>query len=296
MNSAVKLKIAVLGATSSSGQEVLHILSDANVDFFAISRSKKTHEKENNFLWLNAFDFKNSECGVEQIDILISVAPIWKIKEYFPALEKLKCKKVVCLSSTSRFTKTESSSAYEEQVVNDLVQGEIDLQDWAENNEVNWTILRPTLIYGRSNDRNLSEIAKIINKFKFFPVFGKAEGLRQPIYVDDVAKASVLAAFSITSNNKAYNISGSEVLSYKEMVSRVFKAMGLKPRFLTINLPLFNFGLFFLKLIPKYKNWNADMVQRMNRDMVFDHLEAQKDFDFKPQAFVLTSEDVKISS
>lgn len=296
MNKSEKLTVALLGATSPSGRQALQMLSAKNINIFGISRREETSIVDNGISWLNASEFRDNKCGVEQIDILISVAPIWKIKEYFPALEKLKCKKVVCLSSTSRFTKTESSSAYEEQVVNDLVQGEIDLQDWAENNEVNWTILRPTLIYGRSNDRNLSEIAKIINKFKFFPVFGKAEGLRQPIYVDDVAKASVLAAFSMTSNNKAYNISGSEVLSYKEMVSRVFKAMGLKPRFLTINLPLFNFGLFFLKLIPKYKNWNADMVQRMNRDMVFDHLEAQKDFDFKPQAFVLTSEDVKISS
>ena len=177
-----------------------------------------------------------------------------------------------------------------------MVKGEHDLQTWASNNNVSWTVLRPTLIYGRSNDRNLSEIAKIINKFKFFPVFGKADGRRQPIYVDDVARASVLAAFCANANNKAYNISGDEVLTYKDMVSRVFVAMGLKPKFFTINLSLFNFGLFFLRKIPKYKNWNADMVQRMNRDMVFDHLEAKQDFGFEPQKFILTSDDVKLST
>src|SRR5690606_679621 len=107
---------------------------------------------------------------------------------------------------------------------------------------ISWTVLRPTLIYGRSTDRNLSEIVKIIRKLRFFPLFGKAQGLRQPIYVDDVAGACVQAAFSANAANKAYNISGAEQLSYKEMVTRVFAAMGQKPRLLTINLAFFNFA------------------------------------------------------
>ena len=293
MNSSTKLNVAVLGATSPAGQQVLRFLSAEDVNIFAISRNPNK-QNDDSVSWINAVDFQNGSFPVKQIDILISVAPIWKIKEYFSTLESLNCQKVVCLSSTSRFTKTESSSEYEEQVVADLIAGEDAIQSWAKANNVNWTILRPTLIYGRSNDRNLSEIAKIIHKFKFFPVFGQADGRRQPIYVDDVAKASVLAAFDSSSNNKAYNISGAEVLTYKEMVGRVFEAMKMKPRFLTINLSLFNFALLFLKLIPKYKNWNADMVQRMNRDMVFDHNDAKQDFGFDPQKFVLTEDDVKV--
>ncbi|WP_432786099.1 GDP-L-fucose synthase [Oligella sp. MSHR50489EDL] len=293
MNSSTKLNVAVLGATSPAGQQVLRFLSAEDVNIFAISRNPNK-QNDDSVSWINAVDFQNGSFAVKQIDILISVAPIWKIKEYFSTLESLNCQKVVCLSSTSRFTKTESSSEYEEQVVADLIAGEDTIQNWAKANNVNWTILRPTLIYGRSNDRNLSEIAKIIHKFKFFPVFGQADGRRQPIYVDDVAKASVLAAFDSSSNNKAYNISGAEVLTYKEMVGRVFEAMKMKPRFLTINLSLFNFALLFLKLIPKYKNWNADMVQRMNRDMVFDHNDAKQDFGFEPQKFVLTEDDVRV--
>ncbi|SPY08738.1 NAD-dependent epimerase/dehydratase family protein [Oligella urethralis] len=292
MNGLLKLNIAVLGATSPVGQQVLHLLSEKDVNVFAISRSIESHGGD--ISWINASDFKKGQLPVEEIHALISVAPIWKIKEYLPALESLRCEKVVCLSSTSRFTKTESSSAYEEQVVTDLIGGENAIQSWSKTKNVNWTILRPTLIYGRGNDRNLSEIAKIIHKLKFFPVFGEADGLRQPIYVDDVANACVLAVFNSASNNKAYNISGAEVLTYKEMVGRVFEAMKLKRRFLTINLSLFNFALLFLKLVPRYKNWNTSMVQRMNSDMVFDHEEAKQDFGFEPQKFVLTEEDVKV--
>ena len=139
----------------------------------------------------------------------------------------------------------------------------------------------------------MSEIVKIIRKLRFFPLFGKAEGLRQPIYVDDVALVYVLAGLSANTVNKAYNISGAERLSYKEMVTHVFAAIGLKPRFLTINLSLFSFGLFFLKKIPRSKHWNADMVLRMNRDIVFSHDEATHDFGFNPQRFSLTERDVQ---
>lgn len=35
------------------------------------------------------------------------------------------------------------------------------------------------------------------------------------------------------------------------------------------------------------------MVTRMNRDMVFDHIDAARDFDFAPQQFRLRDVDVK---
>jgi hypothetical protein len=34
------------------------------------------------------------------------------------------------------------------------------------------------------------------------------------------------------------------------------------------------------------------MAQRMNRDLVFDHLEAARDFGFKPRAFLLDADDL----
>jgi hypothetical protein len=34
------------------------------------------------------------------------------------------------------------------------------------------------------------------------------------------------------------------------------------------------------------------MAERMNRDLVFDHSEATRDFGFTPRPFVLSAEDV----
>ncbi len=67
---------------------------------------------------------------------------------------------------------------------------------------VEWVILRPTLIYGHGRDKNITEIARFIRRFGFFPLLGKANGLRQPIHVEDVAEAC-FAALRISCGDKS---------------------------------------------------------------------------------------------
>lgn len=290
-----KKKIGLLGATSPVGMQLLEMLtSQQGLSVVAFSRTPPSVNKQPDVQWVNLTSYEPDGLSAEigTLEQWISVSPIWVLHQHFELLQELGATKVIGLSSTSQFTKTESSSVAEEETVRKLVQGEQQLQYWAAANNITWVVLRPTLIYGRGNDRNLSEIVKIIKKIRFFPLFGKAQGLRQPIYVDDVAKACALAMQSPKACNKAYNISGAEQLTYKEMVRRVFVALGLKPRLLSINLGLFNLALVFLHLIPRYRNWNADMVLRMNRDMVFDHQQATQDFNFNPQSFILSDIDL----
>lgn len=88
-----------------------------------------------------------------------------------------------------------------------------------------WVILRPTLIYGRGRDRNITVIARFIRRFGFFPVLGRATGLRQPVHAEDVALACHRALEAPAATNRAYNISGGETVTYREMVRRVFLAL-----------------------------------------------------------------------
>ena len=289
-----RITVGVLGATSPVGNQVLEQLIRGGVHVVAFSRRRvEVSRSSSRWVSLSDLDVDALQKEIGEIGVWIAASPIWIMHEHFAMLARLGAQRVVCLSSTSQFTKTASSSPNEEWVVGQLAEGERALMEWSSSQGVGWTVLRPTLIYGRSTDRNLSEIVKIIRKLHFFPIFGKATGMRQPIYVDDVASACIQSAFSPNAANKAYNISGAEQLSYREMVERIFIAMGLKPRLLTVNLSFFNFALFFLKKLPRYKGWNADMVLRMNRDMVFDHDEARRDFGFDPQRFLLLERDVQ---
>jgi len=215
----------------------------------------------------------------------ICVAPIWVLPEHFAMLEAHGARRVVMLSSTSRFTKDDSTDRQEQAVAHQLAEAEARVQAWAQKRGVDWVVLRPTLIYGLGRDKNIAEIARFARRFGFFPVFGEARGLRQPIHAMDVAGACVAALQSAGAANRAYNISGGETLAYRDMVRRVFTAMGCRPRLLTMPLWVFGLAVSVLRGLPRYRQWSRAMAERMNRDLVFDHTEATRDLGFKPRMF-----------
>lgn len=230
--------------------------------------------------------------GEETIPHWICVAPIWVLPDYLGLLETHGARRIVALSSTSLFTKVNSTNPAEQAIAQRLADAETRLRVWAESRDVEWLVLRPTLIYGRGRDKNISEIARLIRRFGFFPLVGQGLGLRQPVHVADVAAACFAALTAAGARNRDYNISGAETLSYREMVGRVFAALGRRPRFLVLPLGVFKLALIGLRLFPRYRHWSVAMAERMNRDLVFDHSDAGRDFGFLPRSFRVSAEDL----
>jgi nucleoside-diphosphate-sugar epimerase len=295
--------IGVLGATSLVGKALIPVLTEANAEVIAFSREPKDTITESglegNVAWCQLkqpFDdvsqYKSQTSHQQQIKEWICLAPIWVLSDYFDWMKSLGVKRIVALSSTSRFTKADSENTSETAIVKKLIEGEENLIQWATEHEVEWIILRPTLIYGDGKDKNVSEIVRFIRRFGFFPTFGTGQGYRQPIHVKDVAMACYQALNQRSVSNQAYNISGGEKLTYREMVNRIFNALGKKPRVVTLPLPLLKFGLAAIKLIPKYRGLTPGMITRMNQDMVFEHAAATRDFGFSPRPFELQKDDL----
>src|SRR3569623_353339 len=130
------------------------------------------------------------------------------------------------------------------------------------------------------------------SSFKFFRLFEQAKGLRQPVHAADVAAACISALESKSKNSRAYNLSGGETLSYREIVGRVFSALGRRPTFIPIPLPIFWLAANCLRVLPRYRHWSVAMAERMNQDLVFDQQEATNDLDFRPRPFQLDAEDM----
>jgi len=265
------------------------ILIDSGARVFAFSR-QPIEPVEDGITWRNLSDSRS--VNTDQLDHWICVAPIWALPEHFPLIEASGAHRVVALSSTSRFTKVSSGDTAENAIAAKLIESEARLQAWAESRGIEWVVLRPTLIYGEGRDKNISEIARFIHRFGCFPLLGRAQGLRQPIHAEDVAAACLAALQASSAVNRAYNLSGAETLAYREMVARVFAALGRPVRLVTVPLWTFRLAVAMLRRLPRYRHWSAAMAERMNQDLVFDHAEAARDFGFKPRGFALTAEDV----
>lgn len=284
--------LGVLGATSFVGRCLLPQLSAYEGPVVAFSRREGQQDLPH-ILWRRLdIHSVHQNATLDKIPHWICLMQITFLPDYFALLEEYGVQRIVALSSTSRYTKDNSRDSSEQLLAIQLREAEEKLQAWALQRGVEWVVLRPTLIYGLGQDKNVSEIARFIRRFNFFPLFGRALGLRQPIHVQDVAKASLLALQSSTSINRAYNISGAEVISYRDMVMRIFFAMGRRPRFFNVPLWLFSMAVRLISCLPRYRKWSSSMAERMNSDMVFDHDDAARDFRFQPRGFELSSKDV----
>lgn len=276
--------VGVFGASSFVGRNLLHRLSAEGLRVLAFSR---THAGvAGDFLW------RKLPASPEPVAYWVSAAPIWVLPGYFPFFEACGARRIVVLSSTSCFTKADSVDEQEQRVAARLADSEERLRRWAESRGVEWVVLRPTLIYGEGRDRNVSDIARFIRRFGCFPVLGRAAGMRQPVHVDDVARACVSALAAPAASNRAYNISGGEVLSYRTMVERVFAALGCRPRIIAVPLWGFRLALRLARVWPRLRHLTPSMAVRMNSDHVFEHGDAARDFGFSPRPFRLDGVEV----
>lgn len=283
----------LLGGGSLVGECVIPLLTQGDRHVCAFSRKASNGKTEEGVTWRQLGEAYSVHPETPRISDWLCVAPIWVLPQYFSLLEAYGASRVVALSSTSRFTKTDSSDAAENAVAACLAEGEERLRTWAESRGIDWVILRPTLIYGRGRDKNIAEIARFIRRFAFFPLLGKAMGLRQPIHAEDVAAACAAALNAPAAANRAYNVSGGETLPYREMVSRVFAALQRRPRLVTIPLVAFQLAVACLRLLPRYRHWSAAMAERMNQDLLFEHADAACDLGFSPRPFQPTAEDAR---
>jgi len=300
MTAYKKGRVGVLGATGVIGEYLLPLLVEEGWDVVAFSRQaryiKETTENQP-IIWQLLTKSKSPDSGdVHQIEepiiFWISLAPIMVLSEYFSMLLLYGAKHVVAISSTSRFTKSISSDQAEKELAESLAENEKRLESWAKKEKLTFTILRPTLVYGLGRDKNISVIAGFIRRFSFFSVFGAARGLRQPVHAQDVASVCVAALSANAAINHSYNISGGEIVTYREMVCRIFSALGEKPRFVAFPLWLFRLAVLLLRVFPPFSHLSAAMTERMNQDLIFDHTDAQRDLGFTPRPFRLTAEDL----
>jgi nucleoside-diphosphate-sugar epimerase len=292
IDTAVQKRIGILGATSMVGTCLLPLLTESG--WLVTAFTRRGNKQATDLVEWRQLPLaeRHSQGSDQATPYWICVAPIWVLPDYFELLNTQGVRRLVALSSTSRFTKDDSIDPEEQSIALRLADAEARVQAWAESRGIEWVILRPTLIYGLGRDKNISEITRFIRRFGFFPLFGKANGLRQPIHAMDVAGLCLAALQVPCVENRAYNISGGETLTYRNMVARVFVALGRRQRLLTVPLWAFRLAIIMLRRLPRYGQWSVAMAERMNQDLVFDHTDAARDLDFKPRIFVLTAEDL----
>lgn len=149
---------------------------------------------------------------------------------------------------------------------------------------LDWTILRPTMIYGAPGDRNLSRLLMLLDRAPVLPLPG-GDHLHQPVHVADGASAVLAAAERPAAAGSLYTIAGPDPLPFRELMRLAARAVGSRTRLVPVPLtPLVVLaqGWERLSRCPRIR---AEQLQRLGEDKAFPIDAAKRDLGYSPRPF-----------
>jgi len=222
-------------------------------------------------------DYKSICKALNEKEALINIASLGfgHAPNIVNACKEMNVNRAVFVSTTGIFTKLNpDSKAIRLEAERLIIESNLD-----------YTIIRPTMIYGTPRDRNMWRLVKYLKRLSIIPILGDGIYLQQPVYVKDLALAIVKAYESPQSVKKAYNISGAKALTYNEVVDITAKTLGKKA--IKIHIPIklsYNLLKAYEKITSKPR-LKAEQVLRLNENKDFFHEEARMDFGYNPLSF-----------
>tara|TARA_B100001287_G_C22649274_1_gene514352 strand:+ start:342 stop:1241 length:900 start_codon:yes stop_codon:yes gene_type:complete len=273
--------VLVTGANGFTGRFVCLELKKRGIPLIALLRDSNQSEwMDINKIPYRVADINNSSAlslAMSSCSVLLNVASIGfgATPSILRACNKSGIKRVVFVSTTAIFTKLNAKSkAIRVKAEEDIMKSDLD-----------WTILRPTMIFGTPNDRNIIKLIRYLDRMPFIPVFGTGKFLQQPVYVKDVAWSIVQVINNEKTFKNHFNISGSEPIIFNYLIEKVSEGLNLSRKI--IHLPLFL--VVFIRLLEFFKiklPINSEQIYRLNENKNFSYLKAKKTFNYKPTKFL----------
>lgn len=271
----------VFGGSGPIGAALLARLPAAGWTAVAVSRGPQREVA--GVRWLRG-DLARCDGLPLAVDAIFSCGPLDHFARWH-AQAAIDAPRIVAFGSTSAVAKEASPDAAERALAAQLRDAEATLFATAASRGAAATVLRPTLVYGDGRDRTISRIAAAAQRFGWFAVPRDANGLRQPVHVDDLAIAALSACDAPAARGRVYDLPGGEALPWREMVARTLAAQSPPPRLLQVPMPLFRFALGVARLAGKGGGFGEGALARLREDLVFDAAPARADFGYAPRDF-----------
>lgn len=151
--------------------------------------------------------------------------------------------------------------------------------------DLEWTILRPGLIYGPGRAGVFEKVVEFTEKFPFVPVLGDGRNVQRPVHVDEVAWATLRCLEAPGSIRNAYDLGGAEPLEFNAMIRAILEARGRRKPLIHIPLPVCMILARILALAMSDPPVTADHVLGVRLAPHLDNEPAERDLDFRPRTF-----------
>lgn len=262
------MKILITGSNGNVGTALKKRLANSKYNVLWMERGEKG-------VYGDLRDYGSLLNATKDVDLVVHLAGAIKrdnktlkkvntqgTKNLINACEKNKVKKILFVSTLDvKFdTNYGTSKLNAEKVI--------------EKSKLKYTILRPSLIYGKNFTTGISSLIRILEKSPIIPVIGKGDNLYQPLYVEDLVMLIEEIINKNKFNNKTFFVCGKEVISMNDLIDLI--CLNIKKKRIKIHIPLLICKI--LKIFPfidiELENFTLDKIE--------DNKEIKKDFNFNP--------------
>jgi uncharacterized protein YbjT (DUF2867 family) len=208
------------------------------------------------------------------MDALLHVAGIEHAPQVVEAARRARVGRLVVVGSTS------AHSAYE------FRSGpKLRMEKLVRESGLEYTIVRPTMIYGSELDKNVHRLLRFLDRSPVFPVFGSGENLWQPVYHEDCAVGVYEALVRPVAVGESYDLPGAEPLTYLELVKTAAGALGRKPRIVRLPLEPIRLSLTAAERLRLPLPIRSEQVLRLREDKAYPYDKAGRELGYAPRPF-----------
>ncbi len=273
------MRILVTGGTGLLGGALLDVLFAQNLEVRCLVRedSERASRLEGREVELARGDAGSGEDlyrALSGADAMVHVAGIEYAPQFVEAARRAEVGRVVAVSSTS------AHSAYEFRSGPKLL-----MEKLVRESGLEYTIVRPTMIYGSELDKNMHRLLRFLDRSPVFPVFGSGENLWQPVYHEDCARGVYEALVRPAAVGQSYDLPGAEPQSYLEMVETAAGALGRKPRIVRLPLEPARRVLAAAEALRLPLPVNSEQVLRLREDKAYPYDKAKRELGYAPRTF-----------
>jgi uncharacterized protein YbjT (DUF2867 family) len=273
------MKVLITGSTGLLGGALLDVLLAGGHEVRCLVREGSSSASRLDLLPLElvrgaAGDARALSRALSGMDALLHVAGIEYATPVVEAARQAKVGRLVIVGSTS------AHSAYP------FRSGpKLGMEELVRESGLEYTIVRPTMIYGSELDKNMHRLLRFLDRSPVFPVFGPGENLWQPVYHEDCAGGVYEALVRPAAVRESYDLPGAEPLTYLELVETAAGALGRKPSIVRLPLEPVRLALAAAERLRLPLPIKSEQVLRLREDKAYPYDKAAKDLGYAPRPF-----------
>ncbi len=148
-------------------------------------------------------------------------------KNVVESCKKGGCNRIIFISSYLAEKRFADHSAY--------AKSKLLSEEYIKKSGLSYVILKPSLVYGKKDSKNVQKLAEMLKSLPVMPVIGDGRYKIQPVHVSDVVDVIVSCIKDKGINNKTYYVAGDEIITFNALIRRI--ADELKVKRVIVHLP-----------------------------------------------------------